>query len=175
MFRTPIRFHRVRYSNQSDLLHCVVHINHLNILLSPTRYYQQGLFARLIHNAVFRFVAFCSSNKELPTWPTLKGQFFICIKWDHLVPVLRLTVEVIKNCRHGRRSKAKFYLYQMRSSGACFASNCTSNKELPTWPTLKGQFFICIKWDHPVPALRLNDSATTVSVKALCLFFTHNK
>ena len=118
---------------------------------------------------------FCSSNKELPTWPTLKGQFFICIKWDHLVPVLRLTVEVIKNCRHGRRSKAKFYLYQMRSSGACFASNCTSNKELPTWPTLKGQFFICIKWDHPVPALRLNDSATTVSVKALCLFFTHNK
>ena len=59
--------------------------------------------------------------------------------------VLRLTVEVIKNCRHGRRSKAKFYLYQMRSSGACFASNCTSNKELPTWPTLKGQFFICIK------------------------------
>ena len=90
MFRTPIRFHRVRYSNQSDLLHCVVHINHLNILLSPTRYYQQGLFARPIHNAVFRFVAFCSSNKELPTWPTLKGQFF--------------------------------YLYQMRSSGACFAS-----------------------------------------------------
>ena len=108
MFRTPIRFHRVRYSNQSDLLHCVVHINHLNILLSPTRYYQQGLFARPIHNAVFRFVAFCSSNKELPTWPTLKGQFFICNKWDHLVPVLRLTVEVIKNCRHGRRSKAKF-------------------------------------------------------------------
>ena len=55
-----------------------------------------------------RFASNCRSNKELPTWPTLKGQIFICIKWGHLVPVLRLTAQVIKNCRHGRRSKANF-------------------------------------------------------------------
>ena len=54
------------------------------------------------------FASNCRSNKELPTWPTLKGQIFICIKWGHLVPVLRLTAQVIKNCRHGRRSKANF-------------------------------------------------------------------